>query len=501
MFGKLKNLKLFQNFTQRVTILWMAKFKIQKLLEYGLYLLVFLLPWQTKLILRPGWLNGGDWEYGTISLYGTDILLIVLLILFFIWSGRKNNRGQTEVTAVTHPVMPPPEADKARRSTHSLPAGRQVERGFFIILSGLDLFVFISIFFAPDMILAVYRYVLFLLGLGLFWLVVKVEYSDKKLAIAFFSSLAIQSALAIWQFLAQSAFASKWLGLAAHAPGDLGASVIETVGAGGIPERWLRAYGSLDHPNILGGLVATGLIVLVYFYLAGLLENNEIKKEKRKEKKFFIFYFIFYILFLALLFTFSRSAALALVCGIILFLIFIIWKKDWPALKRLGIVVALAAAMFGVIFFTYQNLFITRAQGAARLEVKSFSERKMYLDDSLNLIKKNWLFGVGIGNYTKALATSDSKRPWYNLEPVHNTFLLIWAETGIFGLLFFAGFLIYLARGALKKKQALSLSILMALVIIMIFDHYFWSLHFGILFFWLLAGFIFRGHRRMPFSP
>ncbi|MDD5527377.1 MAG: O-antigen ligase family protein [Patescibacteria group bacterium] len=452
--------------------------KIQKILEYGLYLFVFLLPWQTKLILRPGWLNRGDWEYGTISLYGTDILLIGLLILFFILSWREKKGGQIETTIITHPV---------RAARPPLP-----RRGILIILSGLDLFVFISIFFAPDLVLAAYRYVLFLLGLGLFWLIVKTEYDNIKLAIAFFSGLLIQSGLAIWQFLNQGTFAFKWLGLAAHLPGDLGASVIETTGSDGVAERWLRAYGSLDHPNILGGVLALSLIIIIYIFISGYLEKEEIKKEKIKNKKFFIFYLLFFLLFTALLFTFSRSAFLALAVGIVIFLAMIIFKKDWPALKRLGLVMILAGILSGVIFFTYQNLFITRAVGAARLEQKSFSEREMYLTDSQKIIEKNWLFGSGIGNYTKALSSSDLKRPWYYLQPVHNAFLLVWAEIGIFGLFFFAALLIYLFLQSWKKNNILSLSILVALVIMMMFDHYLWSLPFGILFFWILIGLIYK---------
>jgi O-antigen ligase len=108
------------------------------------------------------------------------------------------------------------------------------------------------------------------------------------------------------------------------------------------------------------------------------------------------------------------------------------------------------------------------------------------------LIKKNWLFGSGIGNYTKTLAVKEPQRPWYYLQPVHNTFLLVWAETGIFGLLFFIALLGFLFLQSVKKKNILSLSILSILAIIMIFDHYLWSLHFGILFFWIIIGFIYK---------
>jgi len=49
---------------------------INKTIEYGLYLLVFLLPIQTRWIIKLG-----ESEYGTVSLYGTDVLLILFSIL------------------------------------------------------------------------------------------------------------------------------------------------------------------------------------------------------------------------------------------------------------------------------------------------------------------------------------------------------------------------------------------------------------------------------------
>ena len=493
--------------------------KLKKIIEYGIYALVFLLPWQTKLILRAGVLGGGDWEFGTIALYGIDILLVVLLILFAIkyFLRPKSNKPES--------LSGPHSTGSGQAPTAAEAASAQDDkrgRGFIILLSGLDFFVFISVFFAPDFILAAYRYLLFLLGLELFWLIVKVKYDNKKLAAAFFSGLLIQSGLAIWQFLNQGTFANKWLGMALHNPSDLGTSVIETVGAGGIPERWLRAYGSLDHPNVLGGLLAVGLIILIYCFInlankkqadknvaetdpsrgaqddKNNVENRPTPSREARATppeegtKFLIFNFSFLILFVALIFTFSRSAALALVVGIILFFIFYIIKKDSAVLKKLGLAVFLAAVMFGVIFAGYSDLFITRAQISSRLEIKSVTERSDYLKDSYKIIKKDWLFGTGVGNYTKELARENPKRAWFDLEPVHNVFLLVFSEIGIGGVLFFIALFVYLFIQSWRKNNILNLSIIAALAIMMMFDHYLWSLPFGVLFFWLAIGFVYK---------
>ena len=54
---------------------------LQKIITYGRCLLAFLLPWQTRLIFRAGNVNGGYFEYGSLSVYGTDLLLLLLIFL------------------------------------------------------------------------------------------------------------------------------------------------------------------------------------------------------------------------------------------------------------------------------------------------------------------------------------------------------------------------------------------------------------------------------------
>ncbi|MEK7203088.1 MAG: hypothetical protein AAB653_02120, partial [Patescibacteria group bacterium] len=82
-----------------------------------------------------------------------------------------------------------------------------------------------------------------------------------------------------------------------------------------------------------------------------------------------------------------------------------------------------------------------------------------------------------------------------------NVFFLVWGETGIIGLIFFIGIIIYLIILNLKifrqnhENQIsviLNLSILLALIILLNFDHWLWSLHFGALFFWLIMGMVYK---------
>ena len=234
---------------------------IKKIIEYGLYLLVFLLPWQTRWIIQAGEINEGYSEYLRISLYGTDVLLIILLLLFLFY--------KLQITNYPARVLLSGAGKSQINSKHQIP-------NYFWIICILELFIFISIFFADGKILALYKYSVFLLGAGLFWLVISADYNRIKLIWGFLAGIFLQACLGIWQFLTQSDFACKWLGIAMHNQAELGVSVIEIIGSDGIGQRWLRAYGGLDHPNILGGVLVVGILLLIGL----LIEYSGFKNRK-----------------------------------------------------------------------------------------------------------------------------------------------------------------------------------------------------------------------------
>src|SRR3990167_3528965 len=59
--------------------------KFERIIEYLFYLFIFLLPWQTRLIWQDASLNGYVWEYGRFSLYGTELLLWLILFCYGFW--------------------------------------------------------------------------------------------------------------------------------------------------------------------------------------------------------------------------------------------------------------------------------------------------------------------------------------------------------------------------------------------------------------------------------
>ncbi|MCK5212189.1 O-antigen ligase family protein [Candidatus Parcubacteria bacterium] len=431
--------------------------KINKIVEYGLYALVFLLPWQTRWIIRGGELSGGYLEYETISLYATDILLF-LVIAFFIVSKIIQKSPKKALT-------------KAKISR------------VWIIVGLLELFVFISIFFAPLKSLALFAYGRLLLGIGLFWLVTEVKYNFTKLSLSFIAGAALQAGLGIWQFVTQSTFACKYLGMASHGPGELGTAVIETIASDGIGERWLRAYGGLDHPNILGALLAIALLLLT-----GIIIKSQAKKWK------YLYYSLWLILLLGLFSSFSRTAWLAFSIGLLSVFIISVWQKKYLAQKRILQLVLMGSFLCFMFVSLYGGLVSTRLSMNSRLEKKSVFERVASIEQGKKVALNNLFFGAGISNFSRALTKVEpGERSWY-YQPVHNTFLLVLSEIGIFGLIGFISLVFYLKIGKKYRQtnNVYKFGIYVSLMALLFFDHFWWSLHFGVLLFWFILGLKYR---------
>lgn len=438
-------------------------------MEYLLYLFIFLLPLQTRWMIKLGELNGGYWEYGTYSLYAVDILLIGLLVYWFI-VGRMQNaecRMQNNLILNTKYLI------------------LNTKSWWFV--GALELFIFVSVFFAPNKSLAIYGYGRFLLGIGLFFLLTQTKLNKIKLYWSIVAAGAVQSILALQQFLTQSVFGNKWLGMAAQQAQDLGVSVIE---AGG--ERFLRAYGSLPHPNILGGFLAVVLLVNIILYF-GLYRKSQYLVCSIKYSAELLLCLVFFIInFTGLLLTFSRSALAGFTVGLLIYLfINLLASKE----RKAGGVIILLKFIFiiitvgGLFFYFFRGPILGRININSRLENKSITERTNYNNEAWQIIKKHWLFGVGIKNYGLAVYNEiNNTLPAYAYQPVHNVFLLVWAETGIFGLLVFIGLLVYLFINLLRNASYGQTVILLAMTVMMCFDHWWWSLAFGGYLFWLIIG-------------
>ena len=143
------------------------------------------------------------------------------------------------------------------------------------------------------------------------------------------------------------------------------------------------------------------------------------------------------------------------------------WKKEKDNLKKIGRLLL----WFGLV------LVMVGVLGGGWLsgwDKQSLNKRWSLNIYSLGMIKDNWLVGVGKNNFLVELPDYEQKSRVFWLQPVHNIFLLLFSELGIFGLLVVKKWLREYRHGRkIKKEIWLILGVIMAIGLV---DHYCLSL-------------------------
>ncbi len=426
---------------------------LNKIIYYLVALFLFLLPWQTRYIYQPAWLNSSYWEYGTLSLYATELLgwgIIVLCGLLLFLEVRNNKE-----VGLKNKIIP--------GVRYALPT--------LVILS---FFIFHSLNFDLSLQWVVRAVQALCLGLILVRCVVLSSGpSNIVLPFSFWLGGIGQALFGMWQFYTQSIPANKWLGLAAHRPNELGAVVIEYGG-----ERILRAYGAFGSPNSLGIYLAPVLVTGLILSVA--VRNKKIKRGVVLGQL---------IILSGLLVSFSRGAWVAAFLGSVTF--FFLASKNYVAKHCPGATIRIGLKQIGLhllpyiisisIFFIFAHPLIgARLNVTNRLENRSLSERRTQWSEALPLLKDNWLWGVGPGNYTLGLAIQYPGRPAWAYQPLHNIFgiaLIEWGVVGVVGLV--------VAAVLIDKKRLFFTWLHWPLVVMLatagLFDHWLVSLYTGLL--------------------
>ncbi len=422
----------------------MIQQKLEKILEYGVYLWIFLLPWQIRYFYQAT-IKGGAWEGGSTAIYVSEIVLLLLIFGNFVfWIRQPATKNNHQNFTITQPIW------------------------WLLIFVA---WAFLSAWWSVFPALSIYYGLKLFLGLGVIWLIGWKKISFNRVAVIFVASGLVQGLLAISQFLNQFVWGSKWLGMAWQDPQNLGVSVVDT----GI-RRWLRAYGSFSHPNILGGYLVISLAFLFYLY-------EEVNKLwlRFKNKQLQIYKIILLIsvliIFSGLLLSFSRAAWLAAGIGLLLIFVQLLFKKSSVSWQTFASLVLLIIVTCGLWISVYSEPFITRIKAQERLEQLSFTQRvDSYQDAWLSFKQQPWL-GTGLGAYTYSLHQQYPERYVWDLQPPHNTFLLILVELGLVGFIIFLIIFLLLIKNIYFQFSNLNLLIL--LVFLMLFDHWWWSLVSG----------------------
>jgi O-antigen ligase len=341
----------------------------------------------------------------------------------------------------------------------------------------------ISIFSSVDPYLSGYNVLRVILLTLLFFYVLNEIQSLALVIVPVALMVFIQSTIGISQALNQSSLGLHILGEIELNPEWSGISVVTNEGL-----RYLRAYGLTDHPNILGGCLALGLILII----GGPSINN---------KKIAPFYYGVFILgIIALFSTFSRSAWLAFSIAIVFIITIAALKKNFSALTsttNLIIASVLVLTPFLLAYidllgirFNYRNSFERIPQ-----EQQSIGERILLNQEGNKLFSSSPITGIGLSAFPIALA---NRNPEFRVDyqPAHFVLIDVAAETGIFGGLFFAilitgpWFVLWINRRRINFSLELILvsGLLLVITIIGFFDYYPWLLAPGRIWQWIAWG-------------
>jgi hypothetical protein len=405
---------------------------------------VFLLPWQAMYIFAEKYWGSNKWQYGTGIIYATEVLLWLILITFFITQNKT-----TSVNFWTTLKGKFLQRDSKLWATISI--------WFFVGWCGLTLL------WSADRLVNYYLWFKLLEMTALLFVIINSKISQDKILWPFAISAGIQGLLAGWQFSSQTINPSTLLGIAQHFAGSYGGIVIETASG-----RWLRAYGTFNHPNILGGFCSLGLLATLILM--------------RKQKNLFWLGCLTLLSSFGLFLSFSRSAWLATTCAVA-YLFFGSYNKFLN--KKFGLTILPSVAIIILLCFSFYPLLFTRVDYNNRLEKQSVNQRISQAEQAIDLISANPVLGTGFNNYTLRLKQLFPQAPAFDLQPVHNIYLLLAGETGLVGLILFLLAIFAILWLAIKRGGWINLSLPLTLLIIGLFDHYLLTQYIGLAMLWL----------------
>ncbi len=391
------------------------------------------LPWQTRWILVPGSINGFQWEQGTMSLYGSQILLLL--------------------TIAVGAVLFREEWKRAGKGVGSREWGVAVAISLFVI-TGLftSNWIATSIWFAQVLVL-----------IAFVWTLMHAKVGFMPIARWFVIAVIPHAGLGIYQFITQYVWGSSLFGIAEQDPTVSGVSVVEH----GL-YRLMRAYGGFPHPNILGGWLALALTLL-----PGLVQRAYGKLEK-------IAYVFAGALFVsALVFTFSRGAWVAAVVGVTLAIV-CAWKRASERLDKQGValvaVVIIGMAAWGVV--TQWDHVIARFDTSNRLEQWSVEQRGTSIEEGIKASRVRPLAGWGVGAGLAGISTvRDEELREITPEPPHTLPIVILLESGVVGLVAILYLIwIMVKHIGVRRQLSVHVPVLLAISAIALTDHYLWTL-------------------------
>jgi len=337
-------------------------------------------------------------------------------------------------------------------------------------LTGLILFEVLSISWSIHQGLAAVQVAHVLIWAAFAMMISCAEWSSTAMTFALLMGLVIHSAAGLLELAV--------LPVVGIVPQNSGISVVFS-GA----QHWLRVYGISSHPNLLGGHLAVGVILIL-----GLVIISQGRQR-------FWLIAAWLMCWLMLLLTFSRSAWLGVSGGGLLALILLL-RGGQLARSTIKLLAAIAAASLGLtalFVWRFQPFLVNRIEVAiVSYETQAIVQRLEAAALAVRIFAAHPLTGIGLAqsvSVTRNLLGTP-------IDWIHNVPLLAAAELGAGGLIPIGLLVIALTAIGVQRWRLRSIALwqalvgggLIALCIAMQFDHYVWTVpQGGLLWAWLVG--------------
>lgn len=354
------------------------------------------------------------------------------------------------------------------------------------IIFALTIFLgvsFLSAVFSPHTALSIYSFVRLFLGMLLGFCVCKIVQYSKLFSVAWgiFVSSVVQSIIGASQFITGKSVGLKYFGevVVDEATRQVARTSID--GA-----LFLRAYGTMQHANILAAFLVIGFLAGVFLLFYSFRSG---------EKKIFRLATLsggLFVVTLGIAVTFSRSGWITFALSTLLFLSLLIFS---PESRKIGVRVFITCVIiFSAVMMVFGWAIVPRASfedGEPSVDL-----RVDYLHIGRAIVLENPLIGVGIGNQVeyareKGLYGAFGVERTRDHQPIHNIFLLALSEIGLIGGIPLGLFFVYLFTLSLKSRKDARVvwlsSSLVGFFTLGMFDHFFWTTQSGIAMFWVVA--------------
>jgi len=311
---------------------------------YFFFLFLFSIPFQARKVFLTeySFYSGAFTEYATFFLYISDILLILTLIFWLVFDKKLYFRINTLIGSINSFFCKNNKRGGIFRKFLNINRLSSVWLLLFIFIIWLIISAVVNNSYTEISIFYILKFIE--LSLLIVYVYFNLRNKNRLVTALFAISFAgfFQGLVAIYQFIYQCPlfkhpFLHKLSGESTVYPQLSGIAKIIVEN-----EKFVRAYGTFPHPNILGGFLIVSTMISIYLllkhkrYILSMLrlklKYNNTNSSKSQGEVFSLALSLFWVIFIftqitALLFTFSRTAWIGFLISLLLIAIFYLYRS------------------------------------------------------------------------------------------------------------------------------------------------------------------------------